>query len=779
MSRVNLDSSLGLSASLKTSANSFRRITFLLFTFLLSAGIAGSIFFADDAKGAKYPASDESSHINQKVEEHENNTSETAGDQQGPQATEENLRTRTDRLTIENEALKKRLLEAESTASTESERAKSAGDLATLRLQRLRYFQAILHFEANNHSKANRLLESIPPKFRNFEWYYLRNHYRQSRVWFKCGNHGVHRIALRPNGKEFAVAARNGKIYVHDAETGYEDGTFRIEGHKRLESVAWSPNGKLLVKGRWGGAEFYDVKSGKLVNTIKAQAKRVGFGSDRNRFFVAGKNEIAAWSLEPQKRIWKENYEGKVFQSLAVSGDNQQVAAGDDDGQIFLLNAKTGELQHRLRDYRDVRWLEYSHDSSMLAIPSGSVHHRLALVDSATGQLIREIKTGNHRVTDAKFSADDLQLLTGGEDATVKIWDTQTGTLIRSFSEHRTKVNQVCWNLDGTEVVSGDGWGNVRITPVEPEDRSIVFEGDSILTVARRQSDGQLASGGRRSVVIRNANGNPLRSLPETKGRYVLDIAYSPDSKLLAVGMSDGRIALWDPDAGERLRLLEKHDSRVWSVVFSADSKKVISGGQDDKVKVWSVESGKLLHTLNGHKSNVYAVADDPRGKFFVSAGWYRNLFFWDRDSGKRVRKAQFKNRKPRWSESQRFTSMKYSPDGKCIAAGTQVGELFFFDGTTGVETGQARGHADRVRAIAFSPDGTRLATGSSDHTVRIWDTENHEELYVFKGHTSYVEAVCFNADGSKLFSGSRDGTFRVWDATEQSNFIELDDVAP
>jgi WD40 repeat protein len=71
------------------------------------------------------------------------------------------------------------------------------------------------------------------------------------------------------------------------------------------------------------------------------------------------------------------------------------------------------------------------------------------------------------------------------------------------------------------------------------------------------------------------------------------------------------------------------------------------------------------------------------------------------------------------------------------------------------------------VKSIAISPDGMCIASGSQDGTICVWNTTTGEIVAgPFTDHTGVVWSVAFSPDGKHVISGSEDGTICVWDAT-------------
>jgi WD40 repeat protein len=155
--------------------------------------------------------------------------------------------------------------------------------------------------------------------------------------------------------------------------------------------------------------------------------------------------------------------------------------------------------------------------------------------------------------------------------------------------------------------------------------------------------------------------------------------------------------------------------------------------------------------------------------------------------------------------DTNRITSVAYSPDGARLASGSEDGAVRFWEATTGKELLTLKGHSGEVRGVAFSPDGTRLASAgwegmvkvwdattgreicslphpgnlwsvafspdgrhlaSGGNGVRVWEVATGKEILRPKGHTNHVVSVAYSPDGTQLASAGWDEVVKVWDAT-------------
>ena len=626
---------------------------------------------------------------------------------------------------------------AETRADEQARRATEANELAQARLARSNYSLAFAAFRNNRTSRGYELLESVPERYRNFEWHYDYNHFRQSKLVLRPRKGPVKRLAIRPDGKLFC-AIGNSFLYMFDTETGAK---IKLEEMRRDRATEahWSPDGKLFCVVRPDAIAFHDGATLKFIKAIEIEADRFIWAPDSESFYTYRYATVFRWSYETGEKIWTAKNPLTWGRSISVPAKGNHVAVGRGNAEMHIYDStdESGEIEHQFKTYKSAKWLAYSPDGSMLAIPMGRDTIKVNLVDPNSGEKIKELDTGNQFVTRAKFSPDGTKLLTAGDSARVVLWDIATGELIRSFSEHQYPISGICWNVDGKSFISCDIAGYIRVTDLEPSDDDAILQQNlSSLGVCVRDSDGAIAAIDGFEVVIRNAEGEKLRSFKGGNLNYAQRLALSPDGRVLAVSRIDGVVGLWDMDSGKLIRELYKHKRSARGLAFTPDGTKLVTGGGDGRAIVWDVATGKLIWSLEGHEAGVHGVACSPDGNLIATSSWDKLLFLWDAKTGEQVQQARFGDSSSQRWNAKRFKSVEFSPDSRQIIAGTEAGLIYYFDCETGLETERFFGNSTSIRTITFSPDGSRLVTGSIDQTIRIWDPQTHEELRVLTGHT-------------------------------------------
>jgi WD40 repeat protein len=231
-------------------------------------------------------------------------------------------------------------------------------------------------------------------------------------------------------------------------------------------------------------------------------------------------------------------------------------------------------------------------------------------------------------------------------------------------------------------------------------------------------------------------------------------VAYSPDGKLLAVGLAAGSIQLWDPAKQSKLAVLTGHQAAVSLAAFSPNGKQLASVSEDKMIIIWDVASRKAAQTLSGGSS---VVAFSPDGKQLAAGGDSDEATLWNLATGEVVRTFP--------GHRNGALYLAFSPDGQWLATGSAHGKIFLWNlAKPAAAVRLLEGHSQGVWALAYSPDGKLLVSGSTDTTVRVWDADTGQALRVLEGHSDRVWSVAFSPDGRFLVSGGKDAQVIFWD---------------
>src|SRR3990172_8496397 len=303
-----------------------------------------------------------------------------------------------------------------------------------------------------------------------------------------------------------------------------------------------------------------------------------------------------------------------------------------------------------------------------------------------------------------------------------------------------------------------------------------IFDGSpkGAISVAVNRDGSLLASGLRDSTIkVWNLSTGRVQSLLKGHGGAVTTIDFSRDGRFLVSGSRDKTIKVWDIGSGKEVRTITQGFSQgIYQVKFSPDAKTIAAGSweltkKDPPVagfaKIFSTETGMELKRLEGTPHPLFSVAFSPDGSRLIVSGWGMVFKKFDLSTVPLPCSLDI----PNLGYYTAIQSLDVNPDGSRIVAGGKDKQIRILDASDGkllhLITSD-KGHKKDVNAVRFSPDGKTFASAGEDMLVKIWDGGTGNLKKTFRGHTGIINSVCFSPDGRWILTASDDGTIRKWD---------------
>ena len=557
-------------------------------------------------------------------------------------------------------------------------------------------------------------------------------------------------IAVTPDGKTLAVEAGRGGIRFFDATTYAQIGDPLPLKDSGLGSLAYSPDGRTLAVGGDHKLRLIDARTRQQLAeaTVDGTAMRTAFTNHGSKLIVvvapgsSGEDLGGAdahitirdadtlapiGSIEPEAYVGA--YVGNWYASpqFAVTPDDRFLITASEDGELALWDLRSSRKTRTWRIEAGLApALAVSEDGRTVAVGS---KHGVQLVDVRSGTVRTAAGDSAGSPSWVLFSPNGKMVVAANRDKTVTRWDVESATPLETLRGHSNFVQQPVFSPDGETLytVSHDGtaiaWdlmGDRRLG------RSFTFTHDRFFSKT-------------------GFDGHPGR--------------LSPDGRLIAVGLKEQGVALWDVRELTPVGApLLDTGGEVKSLAFSPDGK-TIAAVADTMLTIWDVGSRSRLHErYAGHPALVLAVGFSPDGATLATASSDLGLQLWDAATGDTLDHREFAGR---------ASDVAFSADGAMIASiRDREGVAEVWDTVTGTSIATFDGSTpgNENLSVALSPDGHFLAVGGFGRVVRLWSVPSGKLVHELDQGGNGAFTLEFAPDGRTLAISGFEPAASLWD---------------
>ena len=630
------------------------------------------------------------------------------------------------------------------------------------------------------------LLDGVPfeqeEDLRGWEWYYLMTLFYQEQQMLFVQDSVVESISWSPNGRYVASIASDG-IRILDSQTWRLVHKFEEPG----KVIAWNPDGKRLAWGNEDGVvhiwNMETEQTAKLLGHTHG-VRSVVWHPDGTRLTSSSMDgTIRIWSDETHKCLSVlEGHSGVVTSADWSPDGNVLASSGFEDGLKIWNVPKAKVVQSFSKPGLHLTEVIWSRDGESLVL--GSSSGNILLVSSETLTEEREL-LGHTAYVRCSLSRDGRQLASIG-NGSIKVWDLASGNCKLTFGCRM--VTCVCWDPQGKRLATSAGFGRIKIWDVATQPIPIVFQAhdgkvDSIYWL---NNGSHLACTSSEAGALSIWNVTTGKRVASRNDLGNISIQVSPDGQQLAMVNKLGEqafvIRILDAKSGLESHVLST--KRFWDetrlaqlgggMAWSPDSKFLAIWQGWNALEIWDVKANKIVHEFvdefyPGRQSRrdtvptIYSVAWSNDNQKLAVVGTARTIIdtaSWHVD----------------WEHQQGVTTCAtWSPDDEMLATGHFNGYMEGFHATTGTLWARRILHSQSVaNGLDWSPDGQRIASAGDDRMVKVLDSSGRE-LLSLEGHNAPVSTIKWSPDGKSLAAAGTDGTVRIWNASSGYSYASGD----
>lgn len=460
---------------------------------------------------------------------------------------------------------------------------------------------------------------------------------------------------------------------------------------------------------------------------------------------------------------------------LAEKPNGRLLAAGESKGVVEVWDLEKSERILSLKASGEIR---LSPDGNRIAIFNEG-NHSIDIFDVKTGNPVTTLK--EFPGGEFTFSPDNSLLAAGLRTGNVRLWDVNTGTAVSVLTEATSSVMAVAFSPN-REMLAASG------------SNGVVWIWDT-----------------RSGVLVRTIQGFKSRNEENPIGVSASALAFSPNSRTLALGSTEGLVRLVDVASGDLVHNFDSQINPIRQVVFHPTGASILSFDQDAALKVWETSTGALLNSLtdfgNGFQgiqfqnngdlaawkgsilwsvdpatgqvlkitdiqvANIKAVDHD--GKILAAAD-QKEMQLWDSISIKPIASLEgepeyLMGKYGGWYSRYGFYHAIFSSDDQVLAAAGSGGQRLW---NVPQEKLLLQTYMELSSKVALSPDKRFIARAFFDpSSIALWDsviihdTENNRSvIYLDRDEYYPINQLIFSPDGNWMATTS-DSSVRIWKA--------------
>jgi platelet-activating factor acetylhydrolase IB subunit alpha len=302
-------------------------------------------------------------------------------------------------------------------------------------------------------------------------------------------------------------------------------------------------------------------------------------------------------------------------------------------------------------------------------------------------------------------------LASASEDATIKVWDSETGAFETTLKGHTLSVQDIAFDQTGKYLASCSADLSVKLWDFQSYKCMKTFQGHD---------------------------------------HNVSSVIFTPSGDHLISASRDKTVKVWEIQTGYCIKTLSGHEEWVKRVIINDEGTLLATCSYDQTIRLWNFAKAECTTVLRGHSHVVECIAFSPPTTPPLTQENEQN----ERQTGgatgatRGVGASHGRTRRPSRSKAT-------SGSGVYIASGSRDKSIKIWETATGQEVMTLTGHDNWVRGLVFHPNGKFLLSVSDDKSICVWDLQQRRCIKtIYDAHPHFVACLDWNRKYPLLATG-------------------------
>ncbi len=361
--------------------------------------------------------------------------------------------------------------------------------------------------------------------------------------------------------------------------------------------------------------------------------------------------------------------------SLAGSPDGKQLAIGESNGRITVINMADRKVAYRLDAGPGTASRITFFDDGKKMMVTGT-HNQVLVFDLVEKKLLHKLTAKASNLTSHAVSPDGKLLAVGG-NRTVSIFDLKTGELKNALNNiHSQLVTALAFSADGKTLYTGSYDMYLKAFDVD--------------------------------------------SGKEKKDMYPTDEALNEAYKKMGANVVNGNIVR----PNNQKQMAHRQPGRVMDMVLMKDGKHLLCLNGYNSAQVLEADTLLPVRNISGIPNYSNNVSLTPDEKYMIVRGQYSNVVIYDFEKNKQLEDITA----PTQGMPNLQNLFAVAGDGSWFAVPISRKSVQFYEIPTAKQIGERKSHAGPILGTAIVNDKT-VATSGMDGTLYFWNVATGEAM--------------------------------------------------